>query len=274
MNPNYPIYVISKGRWESRQTSKALEKIGVPYRIVVEPQEYSNYAKVIDINKILVCPFGNLNQGGAPVRNWVWEYSVAKEEIYHWILDDNIRCFYRFNKNLKVPVSDGTIFRVAEKFIERYENVALSGFQYFMFVSRKVKTVPFYLNTRIYSCILVKNSIPYRWRGLYNSDTDLSIRVLKDGYCTVLFNAFLAEKSQTMTIKGGNTSRYQGDGRFKMAQSLQRQHPDVTKIAYKWGRWQHQVDYRQFKKNKLIKKDGVIIQEGVDNYGMNLKNIS
>ena len=31
-------------------------------------------------------------------------------------------------------------------------------------------------------------------------------------------------------------------------------HPDVTTIVWKWGRWQHQVDYSSFKRNKLIPK--------------------
>ena len=48
MNPKYPIYVISKGRWDSRLTSKALERMKVPYHIVVEPQEYKYYSDVID----------------------------------------------------------------------------------------------------------------------------------------------------------------------------------------------------------------------------------
>jgi hypothetical protein len=55
-----------------------------------------------------------------------------------------------------------------------------------------------------------------------------------------------------------------------MAQSLVDQHPDVTKVVWKWGRWQHHVDYRPFKKNKLIKKSGIIIPEGVNDYGMRL----
>jgi hypothetical protein len=37
-NPRYPVYIVSKGRWETRLTSKALESLGVPYRIVIEPQ--------------------------------------------------------------------------------------------------------------------------------------------------------------------------------------------------------------------------------------------
>lgn len=53
-----------------------------------------------------------------------------------------------------------------------------------------------------------------------NEDTDLSFRALKDGYCTILFNAFLCDKAQTMTMKGGNTDElYKDDGRWLMAES-------------------------------------------------------
>lgn len=67
MNPKYPVYIISKGRWESRLTSKALEKLKIPYHIVIEPQEYDQYSRVIDKNKILILPFSNLGLGGIPV---------------------------------------------------------------------------------------------------------------------------------------------------------------------------------------------------------------
>lgn len=269
MNPSYPIYIISKGRWKSRKTSKALEKMVVPYHIVVEPQEYDAYAAMIDPDKILVLPFKNLGQGSIPVRNWVWDHSIEQGVARHWILDDNIRDFYRLHKNIKYRVSSGTIFKAAEDFVERYENIALAGMQYESLTPRIQKCNPLILNTRIYSCILIKNDLSHRWRGRYNEDTDLSLRVLKDGWCTVLFRAFLAEKAATMTMKGGNTDElYQGDGRLLMAQSLQQQHPDVVKVVWKWGRWQHQVDYRPFKSTRLVKKQGIAIPEGVDNYSM------
>lgn len=272
MNPKYPVYVISKGRWESRLTSKALEKLNVPYHIVIEPQEYDKYSSVIDIKKIYVLPFSNLGQGSIPARNWVWEHSNTLGAKRHWILDDNISGFFRLNNNLKIRVGDGTIFRCAEDFVDRYENVALSGFHYFMFAKRKDKLPPFYLNRRIYSCILVQNDIKYRWRGKYNEDTDLSIRVLKDGYCTVLFLAFLAFKTTTMTMSGGNTDElYKNDGRLIMAQSLADQHPDIVKVSRKFNRYQHHVDYSGFRKNKLIRREGIVIPDGVDNYGMELE---
>ena len=127
-NPRYPVYIISKGRWESRLTAKSLEAIGVPYSIVIEPQEYEQYAAVIDPVKILTLPFSNLGQGSIPARNWVWEHAASTGVERHWILDDNINGFYRFENNLKCPVADGTIFRAAEDFTDRYTNILLSGF--------------------------------------------------------------------------------------------------------------------------------------------------
>lgn len=272
MNPKYPVYIISKGRWETRLTSKALESIGVPYSIVVEPQEAERYAEVIDPEKVLVLPFSNLGQGSIPARNYVWDHARQSGAFRHWILDDNISTFFRLNRNLKIPVGDGTIFRCAEEFVDRYENVAKAGFNYKMFASRKTVMPPYYLNTRVYSCILLRNDIEYEWRGRYNEDTDLSLRLLKDGWCTVLFNAFLAEKQPTMTMKGGNTDElYIGDGRRAMAESLVEQHPDVARVTYKWGRWQHHVDYSGFARNRLRRKSGVCIAEGVDNFGMVLQ---
>lgn len=269
MNPRYPVYVISKGRWESRLTVKALEARRIPYHIVIEPQEFDQYAAVIDPSKIYVLPFSNLGQGSIPARNWVWEHAISIGAQRHWILDDNITDFYRLHKNIKNRTDSGSTFYIVEDFVERYENVALAGMQYEMFVPRKVKVQPLTINTRIYSIILIKNDLPYRWRGRYNEDTDLSLRALKDGWCTVLFNAFLADKIATMRMKGGNTDQlYQGDGRLKMAQSLQEQHPDVTKVVWKWNRWQHEVDYTRFKSNRFKLKAGVEVSQGVNNYGL------
>jgi len=273
MNPKYPVYIISKGRHDTRLTSKALERIGVPYSIVIEPQEYKKYSEVIDSSKILILPFSDLGMGSIPARNWVWDHSISIGAKWHWIMDDNIRCFYRFNHNLKVPVSSGNIFRCVEDFVERYENIGQAGLNYFMFVSRKTKPPPYYLNTRIYSCILNRNDHNHRWRGRYNEDTDLSLRILKDydsGWCTVLFNAFLCEKMQTMTMSGGNTEELYliKDGRLKMAQSLVDQHPDIATITEKWGRYQHQVDYSAFKNKKLKRKPNFRNYPKIDNFNM------
>jgi hypothetical protein len=129
----------------------------------------------------------------------------------------------RFNRNLKVPVSDGTIFRLAESFVDRYSNVAISGLNYLHFIERKKgdRYPPVRLNTRIYSCILIQNDIPYRWRGKYNEDTDLCIRALKDGWVTMLFNAFLADKTTTMRMPGGNTDELYAGGGWSLGRTTE-----------------------------------------------------
>ena len=89
---------------------------------------------------------------------------------------------------------------------------------------------PFVVNTRIYSCLLIENSAPYRWRGRYNEDTDLSLRVLKDGLCTIQFNAFLCGKVTTQRMKGGNTKEFYSDeGTLPKSQMIADLHPDVPR---------------------------------------------
>lgn len=269
MQPLSPVYVISKGRWDNPLTVRALEFMGVEFFLVVEPQEADNYrAAVKDHRCVVTLPFSNLGQGSIPARNWVWDNAVELGARRHWIIDDNIRWFRRLHENRKISSATGTIFRAAEDFVERYENIGIAGFQYSFLCPRKTRWPPFVKNTRVYSCILIKNDLPLRWRGRYNEDTDLSLRVLKMGMCTILFNAFLADKQATMTMKGGNTDElYKGDGRLQMALSLQEQHPDVTNVVRKWGRWQHSVNYGPFKNNKLVLRQDAYIPDG-DPYPM------
>lgn len=273
MNPKYPVYIPSKGRWESRLTVKALEKRGIPYCVVIEPQEYDHYAAVIDQSKILVLPFSNLGQGSIPARNWIMEHSIEQGAKRHWIIDDNVRYFMRLTNNIKHHTNSGTTFRVIEDWCDRYKNIGMAGMQYDKFVPRKSIVPPIIMNTRIYSIILLNNDIPFRWRGKYNEDTDLSLRLLKAGWCTALFNAFPAKKIWTMTMRGGNTDELYANGRWEFAKSLQKQHPDVVEIVWKFGRWHHQVDYRPFKNNKPVLRDDVEIPEGVNNYGMRLVKV-
>jgi hypothetical protein len=262
--PQYPIYIISLGRWESRLTSKCLEKMDIDYKICIEPKEYEQYAAVINPNKILVLPenFSETRKsGGIPVRNWVWEHAIQSGAKKHWILDDNIRDFRHLNYNRRYRINSGAVFKIIEDFCDQFENIGMAGMDYMYFANEKVSKEPFLLNTRIYSHILIDNSLDFRWRGKYNEDTDLSLRVLKSGLCTVLFKYILSDKQSTLTMKGGNTdSVYAGtDKRKEFAESLIEQHPDVAKIVWRFNRWHHEVDYSRFMKfNKLIRKSDEI----------------
>ena len=282
MNPKYPVYIVSKGRWETRQTSKALERMKVPYHIVVEKHEWKKYASVIDKNKILVLPEKELeiydtcdllgdtkSKGPGAARNFCWLHSYENYHKRHWVMDDNISAFGRIWDNLYTHVASGTIFRCAEDFVDRYTNVAIAGFNYDHFAKAKTIIPPYVLNTRIYSCLLINNNIPFRWRGRYNEDTDLSLRVLKAGWCTVQFNAFIQEKATTQKVKGGNTKEfYEKEGTKPKSEMIAKLHPDVAKVVWRFNRWHHHVNYKPFKDNELIIKEGLDIPKRVNNYGM------
>ena len=134
------------------------------------------------------------------------------------------------------------------------------------------------LNCHVYSCTLVLNSIPYRWRGYYNEDTDICLQVLAGGWCTVLMYAFLQEKATTMTMKGGNTDvLYHADGRLRMARSLERRWPGVVETKRRFQRPQHVVfdSWKRFD-TPLRLKEGVRLEDfqKIDEYGMKLKQVA
>lgn len=241
-DPRYPIYVISKGRSDVCLTARFLIKDQVPFRLVVEPQEADAYAKEFGTDRLLILPFSNLGLGGIPARNFVWEHAKASGAARHWILDDNILGIWRRWRARKVLCDAAPAFRVVEDFVDRYENIAIAGMNYYMFAVNRQKSPAFNLNVHVYSCLLIDNALPQRWRGRYNEDTDLCLQVLSAGLCTVLFNAFLIWKMTSMTMKGGNTAElYKGDGRLKMARALERAWPGVVETKRRFNRPQHVV---------------------------------
>lgn len=292
-NPQYPVYIVSKGRADTMITSRSLARMQVPHYIIIEPQDEESYTQALtDFNieeqvTLVVAPFSNHGDGPGRARNFAWDHSINLGATSHWVLDDNISDFYRLHNNQRIRVESGAIFRAAEEFVDRYENVPVSGFQYRFFIAPNQSYPPYVKNTRIYSTLLIRNDCKHRWRGRYNEDTDLSLRVLKDGDCTIQFNAFMQGKCATQTVKGGNTQEFyhaEGDldkekwrdgylnseGTIKKSQMLVDLHPDVSRMVWRYGRWHHYVDYSPFKNNQLKYKSGVEVPTGINNYGMKL----
>ncbi len=296
-SPEFPIYIPSKGRHEYMMTSKALTKMGIHHHVIVEPQQMDDYRRAVHEMALSVtlleldmgmksrydlCDTLGLSKstGSGPARNFAWEHARSIGAPFHWTIDDNIQFFARLNHNMKIPVADGSTLYAMETFVQRYRNIAMAGPNYWMFAPRKTKQPPYVLNTRIYSCNLIRTDLPFRWRGRYNEDTILSIDLLKAGWCTVLFNAFLQYKLPTQTLKGGNTDelyhgggakagQYSPTGTIEKSQMLVRTHGDVARIVQRFNRVHHHVDYRGFTQ-RLVKRPGVVIPQGVNNFGMEL----
>ena len=295
ISPKYPIYVITKGRWEKTLTIDTLEEMGIDFNICVEPDEYDNYISnpKIDKNKVIKLPenFSERKQGGIPVRNFVWQHSVDNGHKKHWIIDDNIDGFYRWNENIQKRVKDGVVFRIMEDYSDMWENLGLTSCQYASFVPGiDTGRGAVIRNTRTYSCILINTELldkrlEERWRGTYNEDTDLTLRVLstKD-LCTANFNAILSGKQTTGTMKGGNTTTIYEFGEDKEENAkftglqkkfdeLKENWGDIIKFTnkkHKDGRPHHHISYTKLFKQPLILKEGIKREPKVNNYNMKL----
>jgi hypothetical protein len=267
-NPRFPLYIPSKSRADNATTPRFLDSINVPYRIVVEEHQLDSYKLYFPEEKLLVLDpiyqknydtFDDLgdtkSKGPGAARNFIWEHSISEGHDWHWVMDDNITLFARLHQNQRIPVGDGTIFHAMEEFVLRYKNIGMAGPQYWMFAPSRSKLPPYVINTRIYSCNLIRNDLPFRWRGRYNEDTDLSLVMLKAGWATVQFNAFLQYKLTTQTLGGGNTEAfYAEEGTLPKSQMLVKMHPDVARLVWKFKRWHHFVDYTPFKDLGLLRK--------------------
>lgn len=279
-----PLYIPSKGRAQSRYTVKALERQGREYFVVIEKQEWNAYAAVIDKKRLLVldekykrdyelCDDLGMTKstGAGPARNFAWDHALSLGARWHWVMDDNIAGFYRYNRNIRLRCDTPVMWQAMEDFCERYTNVLTAGPNYMMFVPRKRKFPPFIANTRIYSCNLIRNDSPFRWRCRYNEDTDLSLRILKAGMCTIQFNAFLQNKVRTSALAGGNTAEfYSKEGTAPKSAMLVKLHPDVARLTFRWGRLHHYVDYAPFEKNKLLLRDDLPPLPMRNEYGMEI----
>ena len=288
MQPRYPVYIVSKGRWKNRLTSRALDTMGVPYKMIVEESQLFNYQAEIGRERCLVLPQKYLDEydtcddlgdskskGPGAARNFAWDHAIESGAEKHWVMDDNLDAFHRLNRNMKRESDTPAVFAAMEDFVDRYENVPIAGPNYYNFVKATDGVPPFITNTRIYSCLLIQNDAPYRWRGRYNEDTDLSLRVLKDGLCTIQFNAFLQGKVTTQRMTGGNTDEfYAEEGTKAKSEMLADLHPDVASVVWRFNRWHHHVDYKPFKKNRLKRKANIDIPQGINNYGMELIDVA
>lgn len=248
----FPVYIVSKGRYEKTFTANILEKAGVNYLIAVEPQESELYIKKLGAEKVLILPFSNLGLGSYPARNYCWEHAKQNGFDYYWCFDDNIT---RFLKWINGKRQKWIELIIALKYVENHvvkNSIDIGGFEEQTFVVKPPKN-PFKENCHVYSAMLIKTLLHFRWRLKYNEDVDLCLQVLHAGGTTTSCVYYVMDKVSTADkMKGGNqTELYKGnDPKMKLlkAKMLEAQWPQYAKTVIRFNRIHHFVDWRQFKK--------------------------
>jgi hypothetical protein len=280
----YPIYVISKGRYEHNNTAKFLIKSNIDFKLVIESDEYDLYKQNIDEKYLLkVQNYSKRNCGGIPVRNFCFRDSVKNGFKAHWVLDDNIYGYELIYKSKKLRCYNPCIFTMVEDYFNLHKNIGMIGYNYSMFCIACNNPHPIIKNCHLYSSMLINNDIftdcktinKYPkikngkkvkiiergiWRGKYNEDVDLNIRCIKNGWNVISTNTIVSGKATTKTQKGGNSDTIYKDDDYSYhkTMSLVNQHPLYVECVKKYNRFHHKVDWIKLQKdypNELKLKD-------------------
>jgi len=289
--PNkYPIFILSYRRPDEQKTHAYLDWIGLPYQVVIEPEDLEDYALYIDRSKLVVMPpswkakqLAMGNGGGIPARNYILQLAHEMGAERHWVLDDNIHNYVRSEGSKRLTMKCNP-FRPVEDFVDRYSNIAIAGHNYKNFCVDTTRVKPIRWNTRIFSSIL-RRTDDEQWEGVYNEDLDLSIRYLKKGLVSAEFQTLLQDKTTTGRSKGGNTDtiykvgdeehKALWDAKLAKAMAIKEKHSDLPiEVVYQFKDPlpHHKINLCEIFQQKPIMLEAVkmTLTDKPNNYGMTL----
>lgn len=283
----YPIFIISYNRAKNHTTAKELAKYGIKHFMVVHKEQIAEYKKYMtaemqkyttflefDENykyKYETCdniPHTIKNAGSGAERNFAWDYSIKIGANAHWLLDDNMTFYEIIGKSKKGVykrkrcTKKGFInnWHKAEHFFNKYENLLMLELKQKDFTIN-LFTKTYSLNTRCFSCNLIYNNMPLRWRGRYNEDVILSTDIMYAGYCIASYHGgVLKSKQSTRSAIGGNHKIKEGDTNSLYADGfdyrnssidktnlLLKVYPKYYKKVIKYGRVHHEYNRKTLK---------------------------
>lgn len=225
----YPIFIPSKGRVGITKTTELLSRENIPFKVVVEPQEYDEYRKVFTEEQLLCLDRNNGKLGYS--RHFIKNYAKNNGYEYHWQIDDNIPNFrIRENgSNIKQPAS--LVLKPIEDYVERFDNVGICGLRHSVFAWTMNDEYTY--NNQCVSCVLVKSDTKsnYRFDPPIVEDTDFTLQILYEGYSTIIFNRHIFDKPAQGKLKGGCSTDYNSGGHTSLQQELIRRWRGAFELA-------------------------------------------
>jgi hypothetical protein len=232
---SHPVYIPSKGRATTCTTPALLEASGIEFILAVEPQDADAYRQEFGTKAVLV--MDKNDQGIAYARNFIKQHSIDLEHSYHWQLDDDVKQFMHRVNGKKLRVSALEALKPIEAMIAPYKNVGAAGLKHERFAWAAKRPIDY--NQQICSAGLFSNEVKAAWRGYglgaQHSDTDYSLQMLFDGFCTVTFNRILYDPPALGSIDGGCNAEGYLKNYVENLRALQRAWPGMFRIVEKKG---------------------------------------
>jgi hypothetical protein len=226
----YPIYIPSKGRADSITTAGLLQKSGVPFKILVEPQDFDSYSKNFKQEELLLM---EVNNGGIDyARNFAKAHSTALGAKFHWQFDDDIQHF-RFRIDNKNKNTDPAhVINLVESVTNLYTNIGTAAPMYDTYAFAAPS--PIRLNKMVASAMLFNNEGEQKFRPMIIDDIDMTMQYLDAGLCTLLFSTALVNLPTTPNDTGGMGAEARVGNTMRIrCENLVKQWGDVFKVITK-----------------------------------------
>lgn len=200
-----PIFIPSKGRPDS-STARLLAEAGLPFTIVVEPQDKKAYRGL---------PLATLDRndaGIAFVRNWI------KERVgdgWYWMLDDDIEKFYETKNGRNHRVTAADAIRGAESLFAGDDTVAQAALEYQQFAWSATKPIKYGGYCDVAVCIHAGRArmCRYRTEVALKEDRDFTLQLLASGYRTARVCKYSFSAPKNGSNAGGLQAEYSVDGK-------------------------------------------------------------
>lgn len=217
----YPIYIPSKGRPECK-TARLLE--GLSFSIVVEPQDLEAYLE--SGYNPLVLPYNN--RGIGYCRQWIKHVSTTLGYKYHWQLDDDINSFLlRLPGHRVQHVSAETALGHVEQHVNQYFNIGQAGLNQNSWPPGKDKIK---INNLPVQAVLNNNACQASYRDRQPiEDLDYTLQVLKEGWCTLMFDWLRTSCPVIGSNAGGLSETYKSQKKiFNSMQAIVKDFPTMS----------------------------------------------
>ena len=228
----YPIYIPSKNRADSGTTAKLFQKAGVPFYVLVEPQDADKYRKYYKEEELVV--MDENDKGIDYARNFAKNHSKTLGAKFHWQFDDDVKAFrFRIGKQ-NVKTDAAQVINLAESVTDLYTNVGASSLMYDTWAFNA--TSPIKLNKMMASAMLFNNENDFKFEPHMVEDIDISMQYLSAGYVTLLFATALVTVPTTLNDKGGlGVDARLGEERKLRCENLVKKWGDDFKVITKNG---------------------------------------
>jgi hypothetical protein len=238
-----PILICSKGRPDG-PTFRLLDAAYLPYQVIVENHEADTYAAALGDNRVI--RMAARDRGLAYSRQFALDYARAKNWPWYWMLDDDIKGFFRTVDKKTVPTAANAL-EFAQDLTE-YNECGQIGLEYQQFAWSNTKSIVWNSYCDVAVCIRTDLPVNYRTQLPFKSDRDFTLQILSLGFHVAKLAQISFAVPRNGSNKGGLYDLYKTDAERAASLEMERLWgPQIAKaIVKKNGRPDVKINWRAF----------------------------